>query len=508
VRHKLLLFASAVVFLVPGSGLIMAESKSCQDVAGFSIANTMITAATRVTPQPGWKPESNARSTVEIKVPFCRVQGTIEKEIGFELWLPDAASWNGKFLGGGVGGAAGGFNFNDLPRGVNRGYAAGTTDTGHKASDQAWMMGDPIRLTNFELRANHLLADISKQIVSAYYGKPVRYSYFVGCSGGGRQGLKEMQRFPDDYDGIISGACGPKTDEMTTRRMWEITLRDQNQGLMSAADWQLIAQEGVKACDGADGLIDGFAVDPRQCSFNIKQLQCRGEKRDDCLTSKQVEFAEKFYAPMRDENGKAIDEGLLPGIVVDSGRSALAMGTFGQAVRRDPKWNGEGFNVGQDLAALNKVMPELRADDPDLRVFKAGGGKMIMYHGWMDSAVAARMMIGYYEQVEKTMGGEAETQEFMRLYMLPGVYHCRGGPGPDQIGGSGSDGTVVDPDHDLLSALESWVEQGKAPGRIIASKVQDGKVVRTRPICPYPEYARYKGTGSIDDAANFECVRK
>jgi feruloyl esterase len=506
-RRNMLFSIAAVVFMCAPSKTIGAELKSCADITDFSIEDTKITAAVEVVPQQAWRPDADARSAVRIMIPFCRVQGIIEMEIGFELWLPNPAAWNGKFLGAGVGGDAGSFNFNELPRGVNREYASGTTDTGHKAADRNWMMGDPVRLENYTLRANHLLAQTSKKIINTYYGRPALYAYFIGCSGGGRQGLKEMQRFPEDYDGIISGANGPKTPEMTTRRMWEIIQRDQNKGLMSPNDWELIAREGVKACDAMDGVIDGIAEDPRKCSFRVEQLRCKGGKRDDCLTAEQVQFARKFYEPLRDENGRAIDEGLLPGVLVDSGRSCLAPATFGQAVRRDPNWDGEGFSISRDLAAIDKVMPELRADDPDVRAFQARGGKMIMFQGWLDPAVASRMVIGYYEQVEKTIGS-GKVAGFLRLFMMPGVYHCGGGPGPEQAGCSGRDAPIVDAEHDFLSALEQWVEHGKAPDRIIASKVVEAKVVRTRPLCPYPQFARYIGTGSTDDAANFACVRK
>ncbi|MEO6377627.1 MAG: tannase/feruloyl esterase family alpha/beta hydrolase, partial [Caulobacteraceae bacterium] len=212
----------------------------CDSLKSLNLPSVRVDAVTLVQPQAAWSSTEGARP-VAIKAPFCRVQGTIETEIGFELWLPEAGAWNGKFLGAGVGGDAGTFNFQDLPRGVARGYASATTDTGHKAADRTWMLGDPMRLTNYTVRGNHRLAEVSKAIVAGFYGKPARLSYFVGCSGGGRQGLKEMQRFPDDYDGIIAGAPGPDTAEMTARRMWEIIQRESHPGLMSPKDWQLVA---------------------------------------------------------------------------------------------------------------------------------------------------------------------------------------------------------------------------------------------------------------------------
>ncbi len=433
------------------------------------------------------------------------MQGVIETEVGFELWLPLARAWNGKFLGAGVGGDAGAFNLRDLPRGVARGYASATTDAGHKAADRAWMLGDPMRLTNYELRANHRLAETSKLLIQAFYGMPSRLAYFIGCSGGGRQGLKEMQRFPADYDGVISGANGPKTPEMTVRRMWELIQRDAHPGLMSPADWKRVADAGVRACDGLDGVIDGVAEDPRRCRFDAKALLCKPGQSGDCLNPNQVDFVRRIYAPLKDSSGHALDQGLLPGVLVDSGRSRLAPATFGQAIRHKAEWDGADFDAAKDLAAIDRVMPQLRADDTDLGAFKARGGKAIFYSGWMDPAVSARMVVDYVEAVQARSGGAKKTGEYLRLFMVPGMLHCVGGDGPDQFGGSNGDAPVVDADHDMLSALEAWVEQGRPPERIIASKVAGGQVVRTRPLCLYPKTARYAGPGSTDEAASFVC---
>jgi len=480
------------------------DAANCAGMPGAALPGVRIESASWIQPQSGWSPAERTRP-VDIKEPFCRLSGVIEKEIGFELWLPAASAWNRKFLGAGVGGDAGTFNFNDLPRGVQRGYASATTDTGHKAADLNWMLGDPARLANYELRAHHLLAETSKALIGKFYAKPPAHSYFIGCSGGGRQGLKEMQRFPLDYDGIIAGAPGPKTPEMTARRMWELTLRDANNGLMSPADWKLIADTGVKDCDGIDGVADGVAEDPRACRFDLATLQCKGNQTQGCLSAAQLQFAKKLYDPLRDARGRAIDDGLLPGVLVDSGRSRLAPATFGQAIRHLADWNGKDFDITSDLAAIDKAMPELRADDANLSAFRAAKGKAILYQGWMDPAVAAKMTIGYYEDVRKKTDG---ADEFLRLFLEPGMLHCGGGAGPDQFGGSGADAPVVDADHDMLSALEKWVENGTAPERIVASKVAAGKVMRTRPLCAFPKMAQYKGTGSTDDAANFACMRQ
>jgi feruloyl esterase len=481
-----------------------ASEATCAAMAGQIMPQVHISSAVMVPAQSSWSPDSQT-PPFAVRSPFCRVQGVIETEIGFELWLPEPQAWNGKFLGTGVGGDAGVFNYRDTPRGVARGYAAGATDSGHKAADRTWMLGHPQRLIDYELRSHHLLASTAKPLVATYYAKPAEHAYFIGCSGGGRQGLKEMQKFPDDYDGIVSGAGGPKAPEMTVRRMWELLLRDARPGLMSPADWKLVADAGVRDCDGLDGVIDGVAEDPRRCRFDVASLLCKPGAATACLSAEQVAFVRRFYEPLRDGHGRAVDLGLLPGVLVDSGHSRLAPATFGQAVRGQADWKGEGFNVGSDLAAIDRVMPELRADQTDLHAFKARGGKAILYQGWMDPAVAALMMVDYYQGVERRIGGSANTRDFLRLFMVPGMLHCAGGAGPDQFGGSGADAPLTDGDHDLLSALEDWVEHGRPPERIIAAKVEAGRVARTRPLCSYPAQARYTGAGSTDEAANFRC---
>ena len=486
-----------------------ASATTCESLRGFSSAGFRIDAATSIAPAPKWIAEPGARPVTQ---PFCRVQGTIEKEIGFELWLPSSGHWNGKYLGAGVGGDAGAFNFLDLPRGLARGYAAATTDSGHKLSDRQWMLGDPERLSNFEHRAHHLLAVTSKQIISSYYAKAPAHSFFIGCSGGGRQGLKEAQLYPGDYDGIIVGAPGPKTASMSARRLWEINLHRKHPGLMAAADWQFVADAASKQCDGQDGVVDGIVNNPRRCHFDASSLLCTtGSTTGDkpCLSERQVRLVRTIYAPLQDENGQRIDNGLLPGVrVTPLPESRLAPALFGQAVHRSAAWDLTQFSIAGDLEALNKAMPGLAADDANLQPFRDAGGKLIIYQGWLDPAVAADMSIAYVETVMARTKDTPAVDAFLRLYLAPGVLHCRGGNGPDQFGGSGSDAPVVDADHDLLSALERWVEQGVAPSPIVASQWSNGRVFRTRPLCPYPEEVRYRGSGDPDVADSFQCERR
>jgi feruloyl esterase len=500
-KLKLLLAACAAL----AAPLAARAATSCEDLAAHPPSDVRITSAAPVAPTSAYQPAPNAPPSAVPKG-FCRVQGVIGREIGFELWLPEPKDWNGKLLGAGVGGDAGEFNFRDLPRGVALGYAAATTDTGHKAADRTWMLGPPERLTNFELTAEHRLAETAKLIVDRYYGERPRHSYFIGCSGGGRQALKELQRFPADYDGILAGAPGPKTPEMTTRRMWELLLREHHPGLLSPTDWKRVRDTAVKACDGQDGVADGVIADPTRCNFEPSMLACKpGAAAGTCLSPEQLALVEEIYAPLKDDHGRELDKGILPGVLVDSGRSRLAPATFGQAVRHQADWDGQGFDVSEDLAAIDRVMPELRADDTHIQPFVDRGGKLILYEGWSDPAVAARMIVDYYEAVEAALGPRV-ARRAVRLFMAPGMEHCMGGAGPDQFGGSGSTPLANDPSHDLLAALDAWVTKGRAPEVVIAAKIKDGVVDNTRPLCAWPKAARYDGRGDPDVASSFACA--
>ena len=494
--------------LSPANDAGALAASACNGLMGFKLEDVRVSSAAVVEPSAAWTPDPNAPGARPIAVgaPFCRVQGVIGREIGFELWLPEPTRWNGRLLGAGVGGDAGAFNFSDLPRGVAQGYAAATTDTGHKAADRTWMLGPPERLTNFELLAHHRLAVTAKLLLARYYGRNADHAYFIGCSGGGRQALKELQRFPADYDGVIAGAPGPDTPEMTTRRMWELIQREQHPNLLSPADWALVVEAAVRACDELDGVRDGVIADPRMCRFDPASLACPPGAAPGarCLTPDQLALVKTIYAPLRGDDGRKLDDGVLPGVLIDSGHSRLAPATFGQAIRKQADWDGEGFDVSRDLAAIDRVMPELRADDADISAFAKRGGKVIVYEGWNDPAVAARMVIAYYNQVVAKLG-PLEAGRMIRLFMAPGVEHCVGGPGPDQFGGAGAAAPSLDTGHDLLSALDAWVREARAPERVVASKLSHGEVVETRPLCAYPAAAHYDGHGDTNSAASFSC---
>jgi hypothetical protein len=460
---------------------------------------------------------------------FRRVIGVIkptsDSDIKFEVWLP-VAGWNEKFAGVGNGGFAGSVSYLDMTKPLARGYAVASTDTGHTgtAEDATWAVGHPEKVVDFGHRAIHEMTVKAKAIVTAFYGKAPKRSYFGGCSNGGRQALMEAQRYPEDYDGIVAGAPANFWTHLTTQGAWisQVTLSDPA-SYIPASKIPAIEAAALAACDVGDGLKDGVIDDPGRCRFDPSVLLCKGPESDACLTAAQVEALKKIYAGPRDSKGNEIYPGLAPGGESGFGgwalwvtgpapgkslMNAIAGQFFKSMVFGDQNWDVRTLNAERDVKlADEKFARILNATDPDLSAFKKRDGKLIMYHGWSDAAIAPESVIDYFESVVGKMGkGEADT--FLRLYMAPGLQHCFLGPGPNNFGQT-LGCAPCDAQHDVYLALERWVEQGQAPGVIVATKFENDfiptKPVRTRPLCPYPMVAKYKGTGSIDDAANFTC---
>lgn len=481
----------------------------CLDFSNVSVPDVRITRSTPVLPAARGVgiPAQGA-----VRVPFCRVEGEIEGDIGFELWLPDSNHWNQRLLSGGVGGQAGTFSYPTLLRGVNRGYASASTDTGHKVTDTHWLLKGQRQAENYAERANHLLAVKTKALIQSFYGRTTQHAFFVGCSGGGRQAMTEVQRYPDDYDGVIAGAPGVNTPEMSARRLWEMQMHTRWGRLMQQRDWDLVARASRQACDGTDGAQDGLVENPAQCRFDPASLACNAGTTKDCLSTEQIEAVRTLHAPLRDENGKTVDRGLPYGIRVSAdalpepftpGPRYLAVVLFSEGVYRDPHWDPAQFRIARDLARVDQVM-NLHADNPDVDRFRSKGGKLIMYQGWSDPLVSAYSTVDYFDALTRRYGALGLAQ-FSKLYMVPGMAHCRGGDVPDQFGGMGDDAPLIDARHDMLSALESWVLQGQAPREIVASQLQNATASWTRPLCPYPQQAHYKGEGSVLRAESHVC---
>jgi feruloyl esterase len=490
----------------PSAPLAVRGVDACSALRRFTRQGLRVVAATAVNPSPVWSAPNQAAYNGGASKPFCRVEGVIEGRVGFELWLPAAEAWSGRLLGAGVGGDAGIYNYADLGRGVDAGFAAVTTDSGHKATQAHWML-DRAAVDDYTHRAQHLTNRAARALVEAYYRRPVAHAYFLGCSGGGRQGLKEVQDYPGDYDGVVVGAPGPNMPPLSARMMW-LGLRDQRNpaGALNDADWSLVAKAAVAACDRDDGLADGLVTNSSTCRFDPAVLACPAGEDGACLTPAKLATLRTTYAPLRDETGKAIDSGVFPGVRTRPGPpSPLLQAMFADGAHGDPNWDAGTFTIAGDLALARRRLANLWTDKTDLSVFKARGGKLLIYQGWLDPSVIAQQSLEYYAGLEARMGGGAETRSFARLMMAPGLYHCRGGTGPDRFGGSATPEPIGDSDHDVLSAMVAWVEQGRAPERVVASQVTDGRVTRQRPLCAWPKQAVHLG-GDPDKADSFRCA--
>jgi len=471
-------------------------------------------------------------STIPAAAPlpeFCQVQGYVvtrgltgepDNKVNFEVDLP-TAGWNGKLYFAGGSGFIGGRS-NKAP--MSKGYATAYTDTGHEAAsavDATWALGSMTKKVDFFDRGIHVGTVAAKAVTQAFYEKRLEKSYFVGCSTGGKQAFIEAQRYPDDFDGIIAGAPAVDYTGLMIEFNWnERVLLSSPASYIPASKLPLIAKAVLARCDTQDGLADGLISEPRKCDFDPATLQCRAGDGADCLTAAQVDSLKKLYAgpgqkifpgmPIGHEDSPnyaayifgnvqpATRDNLLtfPGDYIKDANAAPYEFAFQREFFRylafqpgDANYDWRSLNVDRDLSRVAVLGKLHNALDPDLSRFKKHGGKMIIYNGWADPVVPPIRIIEYYEKVEGAMGNP---RSFARLFLAPGMNHCGGGPGPNSL--------------DSLGALEKWVEHGEAPDQIVASHLTDRKVDRTRPLCPYPQVAKYKGSGSIDDAANFVCA--
>ena len=452
----------------------------------------------------------------------CRVTGTIAPEIAFEVNLPDR--WNDRFYMIGNGGHAG-ESLDDPGRASQRaaalanGFVMAQTNTGHFASKEpgaTFVLSNPQKAVDYAYRAVHVTADMAKRIARDYYGKPVAFSYWNSCSNGGRQGLIEAQRYPDDFDGIVANAPWVDQTGFAVGAAWN--QKALTQAPVPLAKLALVADRVMAVCDAVDGLKDGLIDDPRACKFDpVRDVTaCKvGEDGPDCLTAAQADTLKKIYTgPTR--QGRSFFPGFMPGseaatvnaagtpvsawqgMIVAAQPTAkpavfnLAEGTLRYLVFDPPRpdYDVLTFNVDTDLSVLDRWAKLANADNPDLSAFRKRGGRLIMTYGWSDQILQPLMGVQYYERALAANG--RNTTDFFRLFMAPGMAHCGGGIGPDR--------------NDAVTAVIDWVEKKKAPDSLLASKVTNGKVVRTRPWCPYPQVARYKGQGSVDEAENFSCV--
>jgi hypothetical protein len=512
---------SAPAWAQPADSALSPEAAACKalEAADFS---GIVDAPTQIT-------ETKLIAASEELPAYCRVLGYVATHVGIEMRLP-VAGWNGKFLEVGCGGFCGATGFFiqwfcDNP--LRRGYACISSDMGHQSStvEGVWAFHDLQAKVDWSYRATHVAALAGKAITEHFYSRAPTRSYFHGCSTGGRQGLIEAQRFPWDFDGIIAGAPGIDMVGIESNLAWDTSITRQADGtpLLSDADVQAVHEAVIAKCDLNDHIKDGLIGDPRLCKFDPSEMVCSSTKKTSCLTTAQAEIVRKIYSGPLNSRGEPIYmPAWLPGSELDwhhwflsgadrklAGGSAMSIDMFRYfAFLPDagPTWKLSDMDYERDSKRLGMTEALYSGLNPDLRKFKAVGSKLLVYHGWSDAIVGPLTSIDYFETVEKTLGGRAATQDFFRLFMLPGVIHCETGEGASAI--------------DYLSYLEAWVEQGKAPDMLLSAHLKDhqqghstkfpldrGAIAFTRPVYPYPIATDYKGRGDPNDAASFGPVK-
>ena len=498
--------AFTIAILVLATGPAMAAT--CASLASLNIAHTTIVSVQTVAAgefvPPAGSQGRGAPPDYSDLPEFCRVTASSkpsnDSDINIEMWLPMASNWNGSFAAYGNGGWTGSIRHGSLADGVRRGYATGMTDTGHQGGSASFAMGHPEKLVDFGHRSIHELAVTGKALTRAFYASEPRHSYWNGCSAGGRQGLKAAQVYPQDFDGIVAGAPGLMWTGRATQAIWIAQATHASEDSMLPAEkFGLIHDAVLATCDALDGTKDGILEDPRQCNFDPATLACAvGHDASSCLTPGQVATVQRIYSDVQNpRTGEIYFPGHEPGSELGwrtmAGANPFGPGLdlFRYIVFEDENWDYMSLNFDADIEQALKADAVADALDPNLKPFYDRGGKIVQYHGWNDPQISPRVSTMYYERVIEAVG-EATVRDHHRLFMVPGMAHCGGGEGTSEF--------------DMLPVLEQWVESGRAPDSVQASRVVDGRVDRTRPLCAYPAVARYDGSGSIDEATNFSCV--
>ena len=460
----------------------------------------------------------SATLATDAPAPYCAVKGTIAPADLFVMRLP-VDGWTQRYVQTGCGGLCGNANINyaaasTCPVVTDGTVASATTDMGHEGlNDGSWAADNPQAQIDFAYRGMHATAEVAKAIIAKFYGKRPVYSYFDGCSDGGREALMEAQRYPDDFNGILAGA--PANDivvQNTFHHGWNVLANKDANGnaILLAAKLPLIHAAVLAACDGIDGVVDGLIDDPRQCHFQPATLKCAtGQDASTCLGDAEIGVVQRLHDGATDAKGRHLEQKIAHewGSELDWTLFVPAtpgQATFSESIALSYLRYLAYFNVADPTYQLSDLKFDLptfwktvrtssyiAAIDPDLSDFARRGNKLLLWHGWSDQHITPQSTLEYYDAMRDTMG-ERAVDHFAKLYLLPGVAHCGGGEGPDTV--------------DLLTPLMAWVEGGSPAGEVVASKVVNGSVTRTRPVFPFPTVARYIGSGSIDDAANFVAV--
>jgi feruloyl esterase len=485
-----------VVALAPSS----VAAATCESLASHRLTNGTVTAAAPVAagafkPPTGRAGGPGGSSAFAVLGPFCRVATTLKpaprSDIKMEIWMP-AAGWNGKLQVVGNGGFAGTISYPAMATALAAGYAAASTDTGHTGPSSNTFANEDA-LVDFAHRAIHETAAAAKRIVDGFYGQAPKFSYFNGCSTGGRQALTAAQRHPADFDGIVAGAPASHTSTQAFGQMWVYQATADPASALPPETLGVLHAAVRSACDALDGVTDGVLENPLACTFDPQVLACReGSSSGSCLTAPQVEAARKIYAGAANpRTGAPIFPGLERGSELGWSPNPVgyAVDYFKYIVFKDPAWDPKALNFDSHVAVAAR--PEnlvFDASNAELTPFTSRGGKLIMYQGWAEPGIPPANIVRYYGEVQQKTPSATQA---VRLFMVPGMGHCGGGNGTSTF--------------DMVAALDRWKETGAAPERIEAARVRDGKIDRTRPLCSWPKVAGYSGSGSVDDAANFEC---
>ncbi|HEU5352238.1 MAG TPA: tannase/feruloyl esterase family alpha/beta hydrolase [Terracidiphilus sp.] len=515
------LIISSLGLLIVATSILQAQALKCASLKAQRFATTHIHSAESVAAGPFNIPQEGPVPASSEAVPaFCRVRGEVAPHIGFELWMP-AKGWNGRLVSVGSGGFGGAIDFRALAKRLRQGYSGTANDTGHEGQGYEWMH-DPAARRAWGHSATHDVTGPVKEIVRAFYRRAPAYSYFVGCSTGGAQAMEEAEFFPGDFNGIVAGSPGMYYSHLMLSFLWGLKVATENAPL-SQQKLQFLNRAVMNQCDQEDGVKDGVLENPLACHFNPATLLCKEPNTKDCLTHEEVKTAELMYrGPRNPRAGMEIYPGFVPGSEASPEFTGAISWAYGWTLIQGPlatqyaipllknmvfgnKWDWKTFDFDHDVQRVDRRLhSDIDSTDPDLRGFRARGGKLIMIQGWGDPFNAQTFPIEYYKQVVRLFAaneGERRAERtvngFFRLFMAPGMGHCAGGPGPSEAND--------------LDTLRAWVEKGKAPDLLVARKITlpTGKPARpamTRPLCPYPEVARWTKKGSTNDGNNFICT--
>jgi hypothetical protein len=494
----------------------------CAALAKSSLAGATVTSAVIVPEKTAMPDAPLGPYTVRVMPAFCRVKVTDkpspDSDIRTEVWLP-LLDWAGRIRGVGNGGFAGELNYEEMAAGVKQGAVSVATDTGHVGGQSGFALGHPEKVKDFGWRAIHDMTVQAKALAAAFYAKPVDHAYFVACSDGGREALMEAQRFPADYDGILAGAPAYNWTALVSSSAVDASrLESSAEAYLPPQKLPAIAAAINASCDAKDGLSDGILNDPQRCGFDPATLACKGTETDSCLMPEQVKSLKELYAAKKLNSGQIVFPGYSFGAEAASGgwgtwvlghQSLMVFfstGYFSDFVHEQADWKLSSFDLDKDYAlAMQKTASALDATDTNLNPFAARGGKLVMYHGWNDPAIPALSSVAYYDGLVSRMGQPA-VDSSVRLYMVPGMLHCAGGPGVTNFGEYSA--ARGDAQHDIFTALEQWVEAAKAPADLIASKFVDDDwskgIGMTRPVCAYPKVVTYV-SGDPKAATSFTC---